>query len=94
MIAIGAFVLVNGVGFAREFYYVGQVVERVDALEWKVDFYKRTPQGTFIKPPQPDISLVEDDQCVTCLPPPTTAGTTARTLGSVDFSQLPRGIDI
>jgi len=50
-----------------------------------LDFYKKTPQGTFSKPSQPDISTVKSEQIVKVLETPVSTGTTVRTLGCVGF---------
>lgn len=92
-IAIGKFALVKFQSKTREHCYVGEIVERCE-LEWRVDFYRKTTQGTFIKPAQQDVSLVEEQQIISLLLPPSTTGTTARTLGSVTFAGLPSGVDI
>jgi len=50
-----------------------------------LDFYKKTPQGKFSKPSQPDISGVEAEQIVRVLGAPVSTGTTVRTIGCVSF---------
>jgi len=50
-----------------------------------LDFYKKTPQGTFSKPSQPYISGVEAEQIVRVLGAPVSTGTTVRTIGCVSF---------
>jgi hypothetical protein len=55
---------------------------------------EKNSQGTFSKLAHEDVSLVDEQQIVAVLPPPSTTGTTARTLGSVMFKGLPSGINI
>ncbi|XP_067940202.1 WASH complex subunit 2-like [Watersipora subatra] len=80
----GAFVVVKYQGKRSTIGYVGMVVGKDDG-DWKVDFYKKTPQGTFSKPLQPDISPVETEQIVRVLGAPLSTGTTVRTLRCVIF---------
>jgi len=47
------------------------------------NFYKNTPQDTFSKPSQPDISAVKSEQIV--LGAPVSTETTIRTLGCVSY---------
>ena len=35
----------------------GDIIEKVDVLEWKVHFYAKTAQGPFIIPERSDISV-------------------------------------
>ena len=53
----------------------GDIIEKVDVLEWKVHFYAKTAQGPFIEPERSDISVIEDSQIVCTLNPPTSART-------------------
>lgn len=80
----GAFVVVKYDGRRSTIGYVGMVVGKEEG-DWRVDFYKKNPQGTFNKPSQPDISLVEAEQIVCVLGAPASTGTTVRTLGCVSF---------
>ena len=57
---IGKFVLVKFTTKTSCVHYVGEILEKVDVLEWKVHFYAKTAQGTFIKPERSDISVIED----------------------------------
>lgn len=78
----------------KSIYFVGMIVGRVEC-DWKVDFYGKTNQGTFVKPDKTDISLVSPNDIVKVLPPTLSTETTARTLGSINFgSHLPRDLEI
>ena len=59
---IGKFVLVKFKTKTSCPHYVGEILEKVDVLEWKVHFYAKTAQGTFIKHERSDISVIEDSQ--------------------------------
>ena len=61
---------------------------------WQVDFHQHNAQGKFFKPERKDISMIEDEQIVTLLAAPTSAGKTERILGSLSFIGIPNGIDI
>ena len=71
--------------------YVGEILEKVGD-EGRVYVYKRIPQGTYVKPEEPDMAVITEGQIVAVLPKPSSAGTTARTLGSISFSKHPEAI--
>ena len=91
--APGKFVVVKLAGKRTTKGYVGVILGRNEDGDWKVDFYRREPNGGFVKPPQPDESYVDPDQIVRVLEAPTSLGTTARTRGCIgfnsNFSDLP-----
>lgn len=82
----GKFVLVKFAGKKKNFAYVGMVIGRQDS-DWRVDFYRRTPQGRYVKPDQEDVALVEPTQILKVIGAPASTGTTVRTLGSISFGK-------
>jgi len=56
----GAFVVVKYKGKLSTIGFVGMVVGK-DEGDWRLDFYKKAPQGTFSKPSQQDISAVKSE---------------------------------
>lgn len=71
----------------KSFAYVGMIVAKSEE-EYKIDFYKRTHQGTYVKPLNEEISFVGSAQILQILKAPTSSGTTARTLGSLNFGKI------
>lgn len=88
---IGQFVLVRidaqNVQKMKSLAYVGMIVAKSED-EYKIDFYKRTPQGTYVKPQNEEISFVGSAQIIQILGAPMSSGTTARTLGSINFGNI------
>ena len=61
--------------------YIGEVIAEVDAMEWKVDFYRNRGDETFVKPENSDIAVVDEQQIIKVLPNPIiSTGTTLRNL--------------
>ena len=83
----GKFVLVKYVGKRSVAGYVGEILEKVGD-EWRVDFY--TP-GNLCEARGARHGC-HRGQIVAVLPKPSSAGTTARTLGSINFSIHPEAI--
>lgn len=80
---IGQFVLVRinaeNVKKMKSLAYVGMIVVKSEE-EYKIDFYMRTPQGTYVKPENEEISFDCSAQIIQILGAPMSSGTKARTL--------------
>lgn len=80
---IGQFVLVRidaeNVKKMKSLAYVGMIVVKSEE-EYKIDFYMRTPQGTYVKPENEEIPFDCSAQIIQILGAPMSSGTTARTL--------------
>ena len=63
-LGIGRFVLVKFTTKTSCVRYIVEILEKVDVLEWKLDFYAKTAQGNFIKPERLDISVMEESQAL------------------------------
>ena len=81
---VGSFVLVKFEGKKRSVCYVGQVLVKEEA-ELEVDFYRKSENSLFKKPPSGEVKYVEMSQVVQVLPTPIYTGQTARTFGSIRF---------
>ena len=81
-VEIGQFVLVRFDLHQKSVEYVGMVVAKSDG-EYKIKFYKRTPQGAYVQ--NDEVAFVDSAQIIQIIGAPMSSGTTARTLGSVSF---------
>ena len=75
------------VNTVKSFYYVGRVIDNEDD-SLVVSFYRQSAKApdSFAMPNVEDISAVEKDDIVMCLPQPIHSATTKRVAASVHFS--------
>jgi hypothetical protein len=85
------FVLVRFLTKTASKYYVGEIIQKYDAFEYKIKYLKRgiNKQHEFLKfyfPDKPDVSDVNIDDIVKKLPTPTSTGGTNRTKAIFTFN--------
>ena len=61
-------------------HYVVNIVEKNSNGDYEVQFFRQSPKipGKFVKPIEEDASIVQREDIVFCLPPPSSVGGTKR----------------
>ena len=73
-------------------HYVANIVEKNEDGDYKVQFFRQSSKvpGKFVKPIEEDTSIVQREDIVFCLPPPSSVGGTKRMQSMLRF---PVGLD-
>lgn len=92
-LAVNDFVLVEFTTKKTKIHYVGRI-EKMESDEANVKFMRKQKNETFVFPETDDTSMVNTDDILLKLPPPTILGCTYRAASSVSFSVKLEGYNV